>query len=90
MQRSGGKLRIAAQLIDSRTGVHVWSKLFDREEADLFQIQDEISIAVANAMQIELTDEAMKRLSASLTDDLDAMEVFGKNSIEVFTNLAIS
>ena len=64
VQRSNGRLRIAAQLIDTQTGAHVWSKLFDREEADYFDIQDEISLAVAEAMEAAVSPEQRDRFVA--------------------------
>jgi TolB-like protein/class 3 adenylate cyclase len=48
VQSHGGKLRVTAQLIDSRTGAHIWSERWDRPAADLFAIQSEIAETVAN------------------------------------------
>lgn len=46
-QKSGDSLRITAQLIDTRSGDHIWTEVFDRELADLFVVQEEIVRAVA-------------------------------------------
>ncbi|MBP1735556.1 MAG: guanylyl cyclase [Deltaproteobacteria bacterium] len=56
VQKSGDKVRIAAQLVDAITGGHVWSEHYDREFKDLFALQDEITIKILQAMRIELTD----------------------------------
>ena len=42
VRRSGDRLRVTAQLIDTETGVHVWADRYDREMADVFLVQDEI------------------------------------------------
>ena len=46
VRKAGNRLRVTAQLIDARTGLHIWSERFDREECDVFEIQDEISLAI--------------------------------------------
>ena len=54
VRRSGDKVRITAQLVDSGSGTHLWSRTFDRTLDDIFDVQDEIANAVANALQVEL------------------------------------
>ncbi len=51
------RLRITAQLIDARTDSHLWSETFDREIEDVFDILDELSLAVAEQVGIELLSE---------------------------------
>jgi TolB-like protein len=46
VRRSGARVRVTAQLIDSETGAHVWAERYDRDIADIFAIQDEITLAV--------------------------------------------
>lgn len=50
VRRSGPRVRVNTQLIDVRTGFHLWSSRFDREIADVFALQDEISSSVASAL----------------------------------------
>jgi TolB-like protein/DNA-binding SARP family transcriptional activator len=54
VRRSGDRLRVTAQLIDASTGHHVWAERYDRELADLFDIQDEITRSVAAETQTQL------------------------------------
>lgn len=54
VRKAGNRLRITAQLIDARTDTHLWSGTYDRTLEDLFAIQDEISVAVAEQLHIEL------------------------------------
>lgn len=55
VRNSGTKLRITAQLIETETGYHLWSNTYDRELTDVFAIQDEISSAIVDALQVHLT-----------------------------------
>jgi TolB-like protein/DNA-binding winged helix-turn-helix (wHTH) protein len=48
------RLRITAQLIETQSGFHAWSKQYDRPRADIFEVQEEIAEAVASALSIEL------------------------------------
>jgi TolB-like protein/DNA-binding SARP family transcriptional activator/Tfp pilus assembly protein PilF len=50
VRRDGERLRITAQLIDTRTGYHLWSEAYDREAADIFAVQDEISRAITRTL----------------------------------------
>lgn len=54
VRKSGNRLRITAQLIDSSTGLQLWTDRFDREIADAFEIQDDISEAIVQALQPKL------------------------------------
>jgi len=54
VRKSGNKLRITAQLIKADDGFHMWSKTYDRELTDIFAIQDEISIAISDALKVQL------------------------------------
>ena len=54
VRKSGTQLRITAQLINAESGYHLWSNSWDREMDDIFAIQDEISAAIGEALEIEL------------------------------------
>jgi TolB-like protein/Flp pilus assembly protein TadD len=54
IQRSGNRIRIAAQLINVDDGFHMYSETFERELDDIFAIQDEIASAVVDALEVEL------------------------------------
>lgn len=59
VRKSGDTIRITAQLIDARSGYHLWSETYDRELADVFSLQDEISQAiVASLPGVEITRSA--------------------------------
>jgi adenylate cyclase len=50
VRKAGGHVRIAAQLVEAETGKHVWAERYDRDLADIFAVQDEITEAVAIAV----------------------------------------
>ncbi|HEY6661970.1 MAG TPA: TIR domain-containing protein, partial [Sphingomicrobium sp.] len=54
VRKAGNRVRISAQLVDGRTGGHVWADRYDRDLTDIFAIQDEISKAIVGALQLKL------------------------------------
>lgn len=78
VRRSGERVRITAQLIDVRTDSHLWSETFDRQMADIFAIQDEISREIVDALKIELgAEEEAKALGVTPpTDNVRAYELY--------------
>ena len=54
VRRTGDRIRITAQLIDADSGFHLWSQTYDRELGDIFNIQDEISVAIVDALRDKL------------------------------------
>jgi TolB-like protein/DNA-binding winged helix-turn-helix (wHTH) protein/Tfp pilus assembly protein PilF len=56
LQHSAQKLRVTAQLVDAETGAHLWSLRFDRTVDDIFQVEDEISKGIADALQVSLLE----------------------------------
>jgi adenylate cyclase len=56
LQRSGDRVRIAAQLIDALTGNHLWAERYERDLKDLFAVQDEVTLKILKAMQVKLME----------------------------------
>ena len=54
VRKSGNRIRVAAQLIDAASGNHIWAERYDRELADIFAVQDEITERVVAAIEPEL------------------------------------
>jgi TolB-like protein len=54
LRREGNRLRIAAQLTDTRSGFHIWTQTYDRELAGVFELQDEITRSIVEALKIKL------------------------------------
>ncbi|HLY20274.1 MAG TPA: hypothetical protein VKR61_23765 [Bryobacteraceae bacterium] len=76
VQRSGDRLRITAQLSTVADGYHVWSETYDRRVADVFAVQDEISRAIVQALEVHVAGDPRRRLVRSSTADLDAYNLY--------------
>lgn len=79
IRKANNRIRITAQLIDTRDGTHYWSKNFDRELIDIFKLQDEISLLIANEIRnnfghFEIQDHLVKES----TINIEAYELFLK------------
>jgi adenylate cyclase len=77
-QRSGDRVRITAQLIDAQTGHHLWAERYDRDLKDIFALQDEITMKVITALQVNLTEREQARIYRKGTNNLDAYLKFLK------------
>ncbi|CAE7357576.1 cya3 [Symbiodinium microadriaticum] len=78
VRKSGNKLRITAQLINVSDGFHLYSEKFDRELEDVFAIQDEISLAILNAIKIKLLGNTRDTVLKKYTDNVDAYQLYLK------------
>jgi serine/threonine-protein kinase len=78
VRKSGNRLRVTAQLVDARTGLHIWSERFDREERDVFDIQDEISLAIVEHLKVTLLSGEKKALHKRSTTDAEAYNLYLK------------
>lgn len=78
VRRSGDRLRITAQLVDAQSGYHLWTQSYERQMSDVFAIQDEISRAIVEALQVRLAAGAAAPLVAPPTQDIEAYEQYLK------------
>ncbi|MGA2735970.1 MAG: hypothetical protein ABSG65_00810 [Bryobacteraceae bacterium] len=76
VQRAGDRLRITAQLSSVADGYHVWSQTYDRRLADVFAVQDEISRAIAGALEVRVGGDPGRRLVQASTQDLEAYNLY--------------
>jgi len=74
VQRSGDDVRITAQLIDARSGFHLWSERYDRKLTNIFAVEDEISKAIADKLQLQLA--GARAPGTGNTDDAQAHELY--------------
>jgi TolB-like protein/Tfp pilus assembly protein PilF len=72
VRRSGTRLRITAQLVSTEDGYHLWSETYDREVGDVFAVQDELSRAIVDALQLQLTKSEDRLLVQPATQNLAA------------------
>ncbi len=78
VRRDGDRLRITAQLIDATNGFHLWSESYERAVSDIFDIQTELALRIADAMEAELTPAERERASRAGTAVLDAHTLYLK------------
>ena len=75
VRRSGEKLRVTAQLIDARTNKHLLAESYDGEMKDAFEIQDEISQAIAGVIHPELMRSQARIARAAPPNEIDAWQI---------------
>ena len=78
VRKAGSRLRVTAQLIDAASGLHLWSERFDREERDVFDIQDEIARAIVGSLKVTLLGGAGAAARRRATDDMEAYNLYLK------------
>ena len=78
VRRSGQRLRVSAQLVDARSGYELWSDSYDRDVADVFQVQEDIARSITAALRVRLADRAEQALRARPTGDVQAYDLFLK------------
>jgi TolB-like protein/Flp pilus assembly protein TadD len=87
VRRSGNRVRIIAQLVDGATDEHIWAETYDRDLTDIFAIQTDVALNIANALRAELSHDERARVGRRPTYDLEAYELYlrGRNSLNQFT-----
>jgi serine/threonine-protein kinase len=78
VRKAGNRLRVSAQLINVADGYHLWSERYDRELEDIFEIQDEISLAIVDALKVRLLGDQEDAVLKRQTDNADAYQLYLK------------
>jgi eukaryotic-like serine/threonine-protein kinase len=73
VRRAGSRVRVTVQLVDARNGFQLWSERYDRQMEDIFEVQDEISRAIAEQLKVTLGTKVKPA-----TKNLDAYELYLK------------
>lgn len=76
-------IRVTAQLIDTESGSHLWSKTYDREFTDIFKIQDDIANSVVDELQITLLGEDREKIQSRASAHPEAMVAYGMGQAEM-------
>src|SRR4029077_4204347 len=74
--KAAGKVRITGQLIDAVTGAHIWVDRFERDMADVFALQDEVTVAVVSAIQPKLLQTEIAMAARRRPENLTAYDFF--------------
>ena len=76
LRRAGNRLRISAQLVETRTGRSVWAERYDRQMEDVFAIQDEIAQNIARALRVMLSDTEKQAIAKAPTANVKAYDYY--------------
>lgn len=76
VRKSGDRVRITAQLIDTGTGTHIWADHYDRALDDIFAVQDELTISVVGVIEPTLRKAEIERARRKRPDSLDAYDLY--------------
>ena len=84
VQRAGEQVRITAQLIDAVSDEHLWAESYDRSVKDIFTIQREVALAIAEVLNARLSPQETKQLDQTPTSNLEAYDLYlrGKFLVE--------
>ena len=74
IRRAGQRVRITAQLVDAATGGHLWAERYDRDLTDIFEVQDDVTRRIVDALKVTLSPAENARLTAGGTSSLDAYD----------------
>src|SRR5437016_6563751 len=76
VRKSGNRVRITAQLVNAADGYHLWSERYDREMKDIFDVQDEITLAVVEALKVKLFGQEQAAVLKHHTRNPEAHEFY--------------
>ena len=76
VRRAGNQLRVSVQLINTADGYQLWSKNYDSETGNIFEIQENIARAIADALEVEILGAESRRLATAPTSDFEAYDFF--------------
>ncbi|HEV8646726.1 MAG TPA: adenylate/guanylate cyclase domain-containing protein [Burkholderiales bacterium] len=87
VRKAGARVRITAQLIDAQTGGHLWVERFDRELADIFAVQDEVTRRIVDVLKVRLTTPERSRREQRGRVNAEAYDyaVRGRRSLRQYT-----
>jgi len=78
IRKSGNKLRVTAQLINVDDGFHIWSQTYERELTDIFEIQDDLTKSIVEALQVRLSGVQTYSLTTRKTTNIEAYNLYLK------------
>jgi TolB-like protein len=76
VRQAGGRVRVTAKLIRARDEQHLWSENYERDTADVFQLQGEIARTIARQIRVQLTSQQEARLSRARRVQPEAQEAY--------------
>jgi adenylate cyclase len=86
VRRAGNRLRITAQLSDAKFGTHLWAERYDRDMTDVFEVQDDVTTNIVEALKVALTPVETARIREVPTRNVDAHDLFLRGREELLGN----
>jgi adenylate cyclase len=84
LQRADSRLRINVKLIDALTGLSLWAERYDRQYADLFAVQDDVTGKIISALEVKLSEGERDQIARIPTDNLEAYDYYLRAEQEGF------
>jgi TolB-like protein len=75
-RKAGNRIRVTTQLVEAATGLHIWAEHYDRDLADVFSVQDDITASVCEAIQPAVERSERERAARKAPERLDAWECY--------------
>jgi serine/threonine-protein kinase len=76
VRKAGDRVRVSVQLTNATDGFHLWSERYDRELKDIFDIQDEITLAVVDSLKLKFLGDGRARALKRYTDNTEAYSLY--------------
>ena len=85
VRKAASRVRITAQLVEAENGRHLWAERYDRDLADVFALQDDITVSVVAAIEPSLRQAEIERIKRKRPDNLDAYDLLLRALPSVYT-----
>jgi len=89
VRKTAGRIRVTAQLIDARSGAHLWSDSYDRNFGDVLTLQDEIATSIARAMQVTISARGARPLRDQREIEAYTLYLRGKVALDKFSTTSL-
>ena len=76
VRKADNRVRITAQLVDTKTGYHLWAERYDRDVHDIFAVQEEIARRITRELAVRLTVEEKANMERQYTNSTEAWDAF--------------
>lgn len=84
VRKSGNRVRITVQLVSASDGYHLWSERYDREMKDIFDVQEEITLAVVGALKVKLLGKEKAAVLKRYTDNIEAYQLYLRGNYHLY------
>jgi len=88
VRRGGDRIRVTAQLIRANDGFHLWSQTYDSDYKDIIEIQEDVAISIANALETVMDPEALAEMIAIGTSSIEAYDAFLEAKVVAYNTMS--